>query len=87
MRLLLVALIACAPAAATAASSQDRTHKPFAKPANCPQTANHYAWQRGKAMKPHKLTELPDANVYAAVYRHIWGCEVPVVVKYGISNR
>ena len=87
MRLLVAALIAFAPAAAISASLPDRSPKPFAKPANCPQTAHYFAWHRDKSVKLRKLTELPDANAYAAVSRRVRGCEAPVVVKYGVSKR
>ncbi len=55
--------------------------------ANCPRTTSHYAVRPGQRVKPRKLTDLPQANAYAAVFRHIGGCEVPVVVRYGIRNR
>lgn len=35
----------------------------------------------------HKLTELPPANAYVAVYRQVNGCEAPIVVKYGLGRR
>jgi hypothetical protein len=35
----------------------------------------------------HKLTELPPADAYSAVYRTVNGCESPIVVKYGIGGR
>jgi hypothetical protein len=39
-------------------------------------------------LKPRKLTELPPANVYSAVYRRdANGCEKPIVVKYGVGRR
>ena len=87
MRLLVVALIASTPAVAIPAPLPDRGPQPFAKSVNCPRTTSHHARQRGIGMRSQKLTELPDANAYAAVYRHVRGCEVPVVVKYGVSQR
>ncbi len=54
---------------------------------NCPRATGYFALQRGNRVKPHKLTELPDANFYSAVYRRIDGCEVPIVVKYRVSGR
>ena len=53
----------------------------------CPRTTSVYAWRRGEPLQPRKLTELPPANAYSAVYRRIGGCEVPVVVKYGVNSR
>jgi hypothetical protein len=55
--------------------------------AKCPRTTRYYAWLNARPLQPHKLTELPPANAYWAVYRRIGGCEVPVVVKYGVGNR
>ena len=54
---------------------------------NCPQTTSYYAWDRGKSVAPRKLTQLPPANVYSTVYRRVDGCEVPIVVKYGVGGR
>lgn len=53
----------------------------------CPQTTAVHAWTRDKKLAPQKLGELPPANAYKAVYRKIGGCEVPVVVKYGVGGR
>jgi hypothetical protein len=36
---------------------------------------------RGDPGKPQKLTELPDAQTYAAVYRVVNGCAVPVLYR------
>ena len=53
----------------------------------CPQATRYYAYRDGKKLRPKALTELPDANAYSAVYRLVDGCQVPVVVKYGVSPR
>jgi hypothetical protein len=42
---------------------------------------------RGKPLTPRRLNELPDGNLYLTVYRRIDGCEVPIVVRYGVSGR
>jgi len=47
---------------------------------NCPRTTSVYAWQRGKSVKPQKLTELPDAKGYMAVFRRVGGCEMPMTL-------
>jgi hypothetical protein len=60
---------------------------PLQGQADCPQTTRTYAWDRSKTVRPQKLTELPDANAYKAVLRHIGRCEVPVMVRFGISGR
>ena len=51
----------------------------------CPNAASHLA-QKGAVLrsdpaKPQKLTELPDAQTYAAVYRLENGCAVPVLYR------
>ena len=88
MRLLLFAVLAsiAGPAAAVAVQTPDQPLNPLQRSARCPQTTSVYAWDRGKTVRPQKLTELPDANAYAAVLRHIGRCEVPVVVRYGIGG-
>jgi hypothetical protein len=57
----------------------------------CPQTAAQTAADRvrkaGGRDLFHKLTELPPADAYSAVYRTVNGCEAPIVVKYGIGGR
>jgi hypothetical protein len=57
------------------------------QPANCPATSRYEAGKRGKAPRAQKLGELPDADVYRAVYRHIGRCEAPIIVKFGVSAR
>ena len=76
-------------AAAAATPPPAVTHQSRFKPpaAHCPRSVQYYAWQRGQKMEPRKLTELPDANAYRAVYRLVNGCEVPVVVRYGVTGR
>ena len=84
MLLIAAALFAASPTLAVAAP--DAPKASLTSP-NCPRTTNYYAWQRGKSVKPQKLTQLPSANAYSAVYRIIGGCEVPIVVKYGVGRR
>ena len=57
------------------------------QPATCPATSRYEASGRGRTPKAQKLTELPDADMYRTVYRHIGRCEVPIIVKYGVSGR
>lgn len=57
------------------------------QPANCPAISRYEAARRGTTPKARKLGELPDADMYKAVYRRIGRCEVPIVVKYGVSGR
>ena len=51
----------------------------------CANASSHLA-RRGAVLrsdpaKPQKLTELPDAQTYAAVYRLESGCAVPVLYR------
>ena len=55
--------------------------------ASCPATSRYEASGRNKKPKAQKLNELPDADVYRTVYRRVGGCEVPMIVKYGVSGR
>ena len=68
-------------------------HGPAAKPASeCMPTTAHVAEQRGifrePRLTPRKLTELPPAPTYMAVFRHIGGCEAPLtMVEYRNPRR
>jgi hypothetical protein len=73
-------------AAALAAASLPSAH-PQPTSSNCPSTTSHFAGDHGKWVEPQKLTELPDANFYSAVYRRVDGCEEPIIVKYRVSGR
>jgi len=58
----------------------------------CPHTTSYVADQsglyRGQRLTPRKLTELPPAIGYMAVYRHIGGCEAPMtMVEYRNPRR
>ena len=51
----------------------------------CANATSHLAGKpvvfHGDPTKPQKLTELPDAQTYAAVYRVVDGCAVPVLYR------
>lgn len=86
-----VAAAVCIPAASTAQAPAPTVHSPQNIPASptsadCPQATSVHAWDRGKEVRPQKLNELPDANAYSAVLRRIGGCEVPIIVRYGVSG-
>ena len=81
--LLLAAALTAVPVPAVAAT--DATASSRSK--NCPRTTSVYAWRHGEPLSPRKLTQLPPANAYSAVYRRIGGCEVPVIVRYGVGGR
>ncbi|MGZ2411931.1 hypothetical protein ACUXST_001352 [Sphingomonas sp. F9_3S_D5_B_2] len=52
----------------------------------CPPTSRHEAARRGGQLKATPLDELPDADMYKAVYRRIDGCVVPVIARYGVAS-
>ena len=89
MRLLLVAVLVltAAPALAAPAADMPTINPKAAQPANCPATSRYEAMQRGKNLKAQRLAELPDADLYKAVYRKIGRCEAPIIVKYGVAGR
>jgi hypothetical protein len=57
------------------------------QPARCPATSRYEAAKRGQNPKAQKLGDLPDADVYRAVYRRIGQCEAPIIVKFGVVGR
>jgi hypothetical protein len=84
MSLLLVAMLA----ASTSPAGDMPMNNPKAnQPASCPATSRYEASRRGKTPKAQRLTELPDADMYKAVYRRIGRCEAPIIVKYGVAGR
>ena len=85
MRLLLFAAI-CTVAAAAAAEPVRPLGMPKA-PANCPKTTLYQALEPGQPPKLRKLNELPPASTFAAVVRHVRGCEVPLVLTRGRRSK
>jgi hypothetical protein len=85
---LLVALTIFVPAATSAADAQ-KSQAP--KGAHCPQTTSYLADKTGvyrsQRLTPRKLTELPPATTYMAVYRHIDRCEVPMTMSEYRTHR
>jgi hypothetical protein len=62
-----------------------QSYAPGASPAShCPRITSYLADEsglyRGQPLTPKKLTELPPATAYMAVYRHIGGCEAPLTL-------
>jgi len=87
MRLfLLVASVTIATASAAAPVAAPWGPKALAD-SDCPRSATHPTFEHGESIKPQKLTELPSANQYLAVYRRINGCEVPLVVRYNVVGQ
>jgi hypothetical protein len=82
-----------APAGAEAAENIATIPKPAAAlPNECRRPTDYKAdnslsW-RGEGLKPRKLTELPPATGYMAVYRVTNGCEDPMtMVEYRTGRR
>jgi len=76
---------------AAAASAQPIGDMPVinpraSQPVSCAATSRYEASRRGKTPKAQKLNELPDADLYLAVYRRIGKCEAPIIAKYGVSG-
>lgn len=89
----LAVLLTTLPVAAFAAPPSQSPEPASASTAShCPRTTSYLADKsglyRGQPLKPRKLTELPPATTYMAVFRHIDGCEVPLtMVEYRNSGR
>jgi hypothetical protein len=84
--LLFVALLAAAAAAPQPIGDMPVINPKASQPANCPATSRYEASRRGKTPRARKLNELPDADVYRAVYRRIGRCEAPIIVKFGVAG-
>ena len=85
--LLFVTLLAAAAATPQPLGDMPVINPKADAPATCPATSRYEASKRGKIPKAQKLNELPDADVYSAVYRKIGKCEAPIIVKFGVSGR
>ena len=75
--------IASAVALAAGPASAD---KPAVEPAKCKRPDMVQAVRPGEPLKPRKLTDLPAAKAFSAVYRHVDGCEAPIVVSYKVGR-
>jgi hypothetical protein len=85
MRVLIALILA-----ATAVPAPSATLKQ--QPPACPRASSYLASKtgdyRGAPLKPRKLTELPPAIGYMAVYRTINGCDAPLtMVEYRNTRR
>ena len=87
MRVAAALLVTCllAPVTASVAASVERPPAAGSSSAfHCPRTTSYLAERtgvyRGQPLMPKKLTELPPATAYMAVYRHIGGCEAPLTM-------
>ena len=73
------------PLSGLAAGPAPSGHAPGASSAStCPRTTSYLAANtdayRGQPLLPRKLTELPPATAYMAVYRHVGPCEDPLTM-------
>ena len=85
--LLLVTMLAAAAATPAPIGDMPVINPKAGEPATCPATSRYEASRLGKTPKAQKLNELPDADVYRAVYRKIGRCEAPMIVKFGVTGR
>jgi hypothetical protein len=85
--MLLAAILLTAAASAEPARDMPVIDPRPGQPASCPATSRYEVSRRGKAPKAQRLNELPDADMYAAVYRRVGECEIPIIVKYGVAGR
>jgi hypothetical protein len=85
--MLLSAMLAAAAASASPVGDMPIINPKAGEPATCPATSRYEASRVGKTPKAQKLNELPDADVYSAVYRRVGKCEVPIIVKFGVIGR
>jgi poly(3-hydroxybutyrate) depolymerase len=89
MRMLILSAVAmvAAPLAAEPIKPA-KFQKPVAKRTleNCPRATTYQAYDRGRVAKPRQLTELPGAHQFAAVYRTVNGCQVPLIVRYNVDG-
>jgi hypothetical protein len=71
-------------ASSGAAAAQNGNAPGASSASHCPRTASYLTDTsgpyRGQPLRPRKLTELPPATAYMAVYRHIGLCEVPLTM-------
>ena len=85
--LLFVTLFAAAVAVPAPVGEMPVINPKAGEPATCPATSRYEASRLGKTPRAQKLNELPDADVYRAVYRRIGKCEAPIIVKFGVAGR
>jgi hypothetical protein len=85
--MLLFVLAAAAAASAEPIGDMPVINPKAGEPSTCPATSRYEAGKRGKTPKAQKLNELPDADVYRAVYRRVGKCEAPIIVKFGVTGR
>lgn len=88
MRPLVIAMVLLiAPMHTSAAPVPDNRTSVFSPKisGDCPPISQFHARQEGGKLGLQKLGDLPPADTYAAAYRRIEGCEVPIVLRYGVE--
>ena len=85
--MLLFVLAAAAAASAEPIGDMPVINHKAGELSTCPATSRYEASKLGKTPKAQKLNELPDADVYRAVYRRVGKCEAPIIVKFGVTGR
>jgi hypothetical protein len=90
MRLLFLASAAILATGAGAAAPPKQP-QPLPDPngadrSGCPPTSRYEAARRGGRLQATPLSELPDADMYKAVYRRIDGCVAPIIARYGVAG-
>jgi hypothetical protein len=91
VRLLEIAMMASLSSATLAGASPRAPRdmplfNPDAESVNCPPISRYEASRRSGRLVPRHLDELPDADLYKAVYRHVGGCNVPIIVRFNIGR-
>jgi hypothetical protein len=95
MRLLVLSLALTLPSAsALAADTTPARDMPVITPAwstgskECPPTSRYHMAKREGLQRSEakRLTDLPMADLYMAVYRHVGACEAPIIARYGIGG-
>jgi len=92
MRLLAVVLLTTLASASFAAAPLPSREMPAfnpdsSAPPSCPPISRYEAARRGGRLSPQHLDELPGADLYKAVYRHIGRCNAPIIVRYNIGGK
>jgi hypothetical protein len=92
VRLLVILLLASIPSAGFAAAPRPARAMPIFNSdagtrAGCPPISRYEVSRRGGKLAPRHLDELPAADLYKAVYRHVGDCNVPIIVRYNIGGR
>lgn len=92
MRLLTIVLLASIPGAGFAAAPRPARDMPIIDPdasarINCPPISRYGASRRGGKPALRHLDELPGADLYLAVDRHVGNCNAPIIVRYDIGGK